>query len=203
MKTYIQIGTNNGNDAFNKRCNDLTEKSKIVLIEPHKTLRSEIEKNYDLLSKKHDITIINKAIVTKEDIKNIDLYCTHINDGLSSVINRRTYDRLSVIVNVETITFNTLLKDLGISHIDELHIDAEGLDYEILLSINLENINIELITCEIWSHDEDDKNNIYRTGPSMIGLINEKYSNYTISQISIEDMPSLKFIKKKDGDTNY
>lgn len=196
MKTYIQIGTNGGNDAFNKRCFDLSEKSKIILIEPHKTLKVEIEKNYELLSQKHDIIIVSKAIVTQENIKNIDLYCTHINDGLSSVINRKTYDRLSVIVNVDAITINSLLKELNITDIEELHIDAEGLDYEILLSIDLENVNVNLITCEIWSHDDDDKNGVYRTGPSMMGLINEKFFDYTISQISIDDMPSLKFVKK-------
>ena len=53
-----------------------------------------------------------------------------------------------------------------------------------------------MITCEIWSHDDDDKNGVYRTGPSMMGLINEKFFDYTISQISIDDMPSLKFVKK-------
>lgn len=196
MKTYIQIGTNDGNDTFNKMCSNLSEKSRIVLIEPHKTLKSEIEKNYSEISKKHDIIIVNKAIVTQENIKNIDLYFVNLNDAVSSVINRKSFDLFSNKINVDSITVNSLLKELNIIDVEEFHVDAEGLDYEILLSIDLKKFNIKLITCEIWPYNDDDKNGVYRTGESMMELINEKYFDYTVSRILIDEMPSLKFVKK-------
>ena len=195
MKTFIQIGTNDGNDDFNKQCYGLSEKSKIILVEPQKSLIEKIQKNYEFISNSHDVIIINKAIVPHENIKTIELYFHESLTVLSSVINRKSFG-LNSKINVDTITINSLLDELNINFVDELHIDTEGLDYEILLSLDIENNNINLITCEVWPYDEDDKNNLYRTGPLLLDMINQKYSDYNILETVIGGMKSLKFEKK-------
>lgn len=194
MKTYIQIGTNSGDDDFKKRCGLLEEKSRIVLVEPHVKLNNYIERNYQEISEKHEVIIVNKAIVPQEGLKSIYIYFTEYEEWLSSAINRRSYDRFASKINVDAITINSLLRELNIEEVEELHIDAEGLDYEILLSID-SAINIKMITCEIWPYDNDDKNNVYQTGPSLLHKIEERFSGYQISNVVIGDMPSLMFLK--------
>jgi len=194
MKTYIQIGTNSGDDDFKKRCESLNEKSRIVLVEPHVRLNVDIERNYREISQIHEVIIVNKAIVPQEGIKKIDIYFTEYNESHSSVINRRSYGNFASKINVDAITINSLLRELNIEEVEELHIDTEGLDYEILLSID-SRTNIRTITCEVWPYDNDDGNNVYQTGPSLLVKIEEKFSGYQISHVVIGHMPSLMFVK--------
>jgi hypothetical protein len=49
-----------------------------------------------------------------------------------------------------------------------LQIDTEGLDYEIVNSINFEEIKINTLIFEVWSYIEDDLNNVYRTGEEFL-----------------------------------
>jgi FkbM family methyltransferase len=194
MKTYVQVGTNDGNDHFKKMCYGLVDRSKIVLIEPMGELINEINQNYIELFQKHEIIIIDKAIVSDESIKDVEIYFSEGLIALSSLINRKTVDFTSK-KSVRAITLNSLFKELNLRKIEELHIDTEGLDYEILLSIDLSMFKINLITCEMWGHENDDKNNRFDHGPHLLEKIYKKYSDYKISQISIEEMPSLKFEK--------
>ena len=157
MKTLIQIGTNVGSDDFQSRCNKLTEFSKIILIEPHEKLNESIKRNYFDLLDKHEIIIVNKAIVPNEEIKEVELYYIENKEGFSSLINRKSF-LLNQKKIVESISLNSLLDSMNLKEVSELHIDAEGLDYEILLSLDLVKYNIELITCEIWPYSKDDSN---------------------------------------------
>jgi hypothetical protein len=194
MKTLIQLGSNVGNDDFQEICNKIEEKSKIVLIEANQNLIPKLKENYSNLENKHDIIYINNAIVPVKDSDYVDLYFTS-NDGLSSLVNRNSYwltDKIKVKAN----TINEIINDLDIREIDELHIDIEGLDYEVLLSLDIDKYNFKLITCEIWPYSDDDKNNKFRTGPSLLNQIFDKFKNYDITEFSFSGMPSLKLTKK-------
>ena len=194
MKNFVQIGTNDGDDDFKQRCEQLVERSRIILIEPHIELKSTIESNWAHLLQKHDVTIVNKAIVPNKEIKSVDFYYQENNLVLSSVLDRRTYD-LPQKKTVESIHIDLLLEEMGIYEIEELHIDTEGLDYEILLSINLDRTNIKNITCEIWPFEDDDKKESYKTGPQMRKNVRLKFTDYSISEITLDKMPTLKFEK--------
>ena len=192
MKTYIQIGTNNGDDEFKQRIEGLSEKSNIILIEPHENLNEEIKKNYKKISENHNVNIINKAIVPCEYVKYVDLYYSREHKGLSSLLKRKLLTT-SLKKQVEAITMDSLLNQLRITNVEELHIDAEGLDYEILASINLEKLNLKFIICEFWPYDDDDELSNYRTGPNFFEEVKKKYSEYTISETVSGGMKSILF----------
>lgn len=195
----IQIGTCNGLDEFHQLCESQAERCTILLVEPNAKLIGNIKSNYLSLSNKHDINIINCAIVNSEEIKSIELYFTERDglEGLSSLIQRRTYELKSSTI-VEAITLNSLLDRFNIKTVDELHIDAEGMDYNIMLSLDIEKYDFKLITCEIWPYDNDDLNSRFETGPVLLKKVMKKYSSYMISETTIGDMPSLKFVKPRN-----
>lgn len=67
MKTYVQIGSNVGNDDFQRLIEKLDERSKVILVEPNTTLHSRLLSNYSNLMNKHDITIKLCGISTKKE----------------------------------------------------------------------------------------------------------------------------------------
>lgn len=197
MKTLIQVGSHFGDDEFQKYCEQFSETCKIVLIEANPFLIPRLKENYKKIEEQHEVFYIQNAITLDENDNFATLYMDENPDGhgFSSLINRSSYP-LNKQIKVPAKTLNKIFEELNLNVIDELHIDTEGLDYEIVLSLDIEKYNINIITCEKWSHENDDKNNKYRTGSSLLNNIFEKFQNYDISEISYSGMPSLKFIKK-------
>jgi FkbM family methyltransferase len=194
IKSYIQIGTCTANDNFQRICNNLTEKSIIFLIEPHEHLNNTIKNNYKNLQEKHDIILINKAIVPNEMSEKKYLFYNEEYPEFSSLINRESFE-LDSKKEISTTTINLLFNEYNIDSVEELHIDTEGLDYEILLSIDIDKYDLKKITCEVWPFNNDDKNNSYRTGPELLNELKIKYKNYQIEDIVIDNMESLLFTK--------
>jgi FkbM family methyltransferase len=197
MKTFIQIGSNVGNDYFQNICNNLKEKSKIYLFEPNPNLIEQLASNYKNISDIHEVHILNKAILT-ENTKNSDaLYCyssasgEDVVSGLSSFLNRNSHQKIvSKIENIQGIVFNEFVENEKIKNIELLAIDTEGFDYEILCSIDLKKVEIEEILFEKWLFDEDDLDKTIRTGPKFLQEVLERYSGYSLSEYN-------------DGDINY
>jgi FkbM family methyltransferase len=161
MKTYIQIGSNVGEDDFYKKIEFLTEKSRVILIEPNNDLIQTLEKNYTSLKERHEIIICNKAISTNNNQTYLYKYTS---DGHSSLINRRSHQQVTEILPIEAITFNKLCEVYQIQEVEYLCMDTEGLDYEIIISIDFEKVKINSICFEVWDHEFDDLNNKFQTG---------------------------------------
>lgn len=193
MKTYIQIGTNNGDDDFFLLVSSLTEKTNIFLIEPQPDLIPIIESNYKELVDKHNITILNNGVVHDKAINNLYKYSETTNGALSSVICRKSCDYPVGSVNFEPITMLEICEKYNIDKIDLLFIDTEGYDYTIINSLDLNKLNIMEIICEIWIYDIDSDDTIL-TGPTYFNdVIIPKLSNYTLTKY---DCCNYKFTKK-------
>ena len=193
MKTYIQIGTNNGDDDFFKIVSNLTEKTNIILIEPQSYLIPTIESNYKGLIDKHNITILNNWVVHDKTITNLYEYEETTNGVLSSVIHRKSYDNVVNLINFEPITILEICDKYKIDKIDLLFIDTEGYDYTIINSLDLKKLNITEIICEIWPYDIDSNDTII-TGPTYFNdVIIPKLNDYTLSKY---DCCNYKFTKK-------
>jgi len=161
-KIYIQIGTNDGNDSFNK----MIKKEypyKTILIEPNKLLNNKIYDNYNGIP---NIYLENVAITTNNE-SNVKLSIPK-NDINGKSINGISYNdkHFSLIPmddwgddfnTIETIgmSFNELCKKYNVTDIYYLQIDTEGYDSEIIKSIDFDNINIETIKYENWGFGED------------------------------------------------
>jgi FkbM family methyltransferase len=134
MKTYIQIGANVGNDFFQKKMETIIDPSLIILVEPNSKLLEELKSNYKSLENKHKIIICNKAI-SNENKKTV-LYIYETGDGHSSLIVRKSHNCVAERVEIEAITFNELCNIYKTKDVEMLFIDTEGLDYEIINSID-------------------------------------------------------------------
>lgn len=195
MKIYIQIGANIGTDEFFELCKNETDKCTIHLIEPNVTLMPKLKNNYTNLLSKHDIYFHEFGIVP-DKIKNCNkLYLYDNNMDLSSVINRNSLKKISGTIDFIPITFNEFCFVNNIKEIDYLSIDTEGLDYEILLSIDIDAINIKRIVFEKWHYVNDDLDEKVQTGNSIFHLIKEKFKTYLLNEISIDRQPSYELRK--------
>jgi FkbM family methyltransferase len=77
-------------------------------------------------------------------------------NGLASEGDRQTVQSYGELIDVNCITFNTLVKKHNITNIDVISIDAEGHDYEIFKQIDLSIFRPKLIRCE-WCNLSDDE----------------------------------------------
>jgi FkbM family methyltransferase len=193
MDVYVQIGSNVGNDHFQKIIENTKDKSKIILIEPNIDLLKELSENYKELNDKHEIIISNFGISLTNEFLEFYLY-TDIS-GHSSIIRRKSHPP-DIFKKIKTISFNEFCEKLLIKDIECLYIDTEGLDYEILNSIDFSKINIQTIYFEKWGFDNDDLNEKYRTGPEFLKSVLLKFENYIYETEFIDGMETYKLTKK-------
>lgn len=83
--------------------------------------------------------------------------------GLIAKYDARHYDRVrselrqggsSRVIDVPCITFNDLMEKYNITHIDYLSVDTEGGEFDIIASIDLKNIDIDIIDVEVNFEDQ-------------------------------------------------
>lgn len=196
MKIYIQIGANIGNDSFQKMVEHIDEKIKILLIEPNAELLEELSNNYEKLRNNHEVIIVPHGISLINGDAVMYLYPE---SGHSTLINRKTRpSEDKAFKKVSITTFNTLCEKFFITDIEYLYIDTEGLDYEILNSIDLSKINIKTIVFEKWPIEDDDLSQNYRTGTMFLNnFIKPKFKDYRFDDIVVDGMPSYKLTKMK------
>jgi FkbM family methyltransferase len=193
MKIYIQIGANVGNDEFFRKVKELKSPAEIHLIEPNKNLHDELRQCYSSLSNYHNILIHDFGISNKSEISVLNLYS---NSGLSSLIDRKSYNYKQSQIEIYCKTFNEFCKEFKISKIEYLTIDTEGLDYEILNSIDPSSIDIKEIVFEVWPYEEDDLMNRYRTGETFLNTeVLLKYDDYSFNKTIVDGMESIQLKK--------
>jgi FkbM family methyltransferase len=202
MKTFIQIGTNNGNDLFRKKV--INEKPDLVLlVEPNHNLRDEIEEYYKGIPNYH---IITKAIYYN-DTSSVTLYVARNDGSLYKKNIPRNHQHFSLLpmngwgtkdemVKLETegVTFATLCDTYGVTDIDYLQIDTEGFDSEIIDMIDFSKYTIKVLRFEVWGFDSScfttyHSDKCDRLGITGISRSIDKLTSlgYTFSEISDED----------------
>jgi hypothetical protein len=188
MKTYIQIGTANGNDYFYKFIELLNpDHVELILVEPIQ---------YELSDEFYKKTLFKYSLIKKAVMPNgfkkstAELYTFGNDFNLSSALNRMAI-KPTGIIHCPAITIDELLK-LANYEIELLSVDTEGLDLELLSSIDYTKYKINNIFFEYWNF-EDDANGQYHT-QSLLNGLDEKLFNAGFNQ---------KEIIMTDGNTNY
>lgn len=166
-----------------KLVSESIEELNIILIEPNLDLIKTLTENYKRdTSEDHNLTICSFGITLENGEETLYQYSNKVGEvhGNHSLINRKSHPLKSTVKTkkIKTITFNKFCHDYNIDEIEYLFIDTEGLDYEILNSIDLDKIDIKTIVFEEWSVDDDDLNKKYRTGPTFLKTIESKFKNY-------------------------
>jgi FkbM family methyltransferase len=197
MKVYVQIGANIGNDSFQNLIMLVNEKTMVLLVEPNYELLDQLSNNYEELKNRHDIIIVPYAIATTNGDTNLYLYQE---SGHSTLINRKTRPpKNGSFKKIQVMTFNDLCEKFNLNTIEYLSIDTEGLDYEILNSIDLSKINIKTIVFEKWIVEDDDLNKNYRTGTIFLNnFVVPKFKNYKWEDVVLDAIPSYKLTKIVD-----
>jgi FkbM family methyltransferase len=152
---FIEIGADDGIDKSNTYFFEKYLNWSGICIEPRKNA-------YDNLIKNRKCVCINNAISLKDDqtVKFLDI--KGYGKGLSGIINNydpRHVKRINYevrhkdnkgheIVDVNTKTLMNILNKHNINHIDFMSIDIEGNELEIIKSIDLDKIFIDVITIE-------------------------------------------------------
>jgi len=199
VKTYIQIGTAYGNDYFYNYIKDLNpEETNIILVEPMQHEASvNFYKNTPFYQNAGHLDCLANAIVPNNfEEKMVEMYLFGGDLNLSSALNRMAIPSNN-IVYIQALKIHNLL-DLAIKantksdDIEFLCIDAEGLDVELLNSIDYQKYNIRNIFFEYWDFD-DDANNVYKS-KSKYEELDEKLRNNGFS---------IKETIGTDGNTNF
>jgi FkbM family methyltransferase len=212
---FIQIGTNNGSDIFNKLVSHYKPK-RVILIEPNVNLRDEIEFNYKDIRNHTEVIIVSKCIYTDDNVDNVSLFIP-AKDGIYGLpgvqperaLGNHLYctahfslipmndwgDKKNMIeLKAESISFKALCNLYNITNIDYIQIDTEGYDSEIIKSIDFNSININMLRYEKWPFTQNaftkyhgENSHLYGlNGMNDVAVLLQK-NNYTLQNISDTD----------------
>ena len=155
---FVQIGSNDGKTG-NDPIYDYIKKYgwSGILVEPVPSTYENLRKNYEGCD---NLTFRNVAIADEVGVKkffyvNRKDECgvpldTEIGSFREDIIRKHSwipnFDKYFSEMDVETTTFDLLTAN--VDHIDLLHIDAEGYDFEIIKTINFDRITPSMILYE-------------------------------------------------------
>lgn len=145
--------------------------SKVVCVEPHKELFKTLKKNVG------NYTCVNKAIGKVDGHE--------IQKGLFDEKYTETHEGSGV--DVETISFQTLLKENDITHVNFMKVDCEGGEYDICTEDNLEYIanNVDYIAGE-WHLSTPELRDKFKTFRDIFLAKFDNYSVYSLDDADIK-----------------
>ena len=151
MKTFVEIGTS----SFNTLRHLCDKGWRGVMVEPIEVALNQIPDHENLIKvqgaidKDFSIRTLTKLKDEYWDDETIDKdYLGMASLHSEAVLKDDFYKEMIEQVEVGCVTFEFLMDQLGITEIDYLKIDAEGLDYDILSTIDFNKFNIKAIRAE-------------------------------------------------------
>jgi FkbM family methyltransferase len=147
--SFVQIGASAGGDEVF----DFFKNKHVgfgLLVEPNPNLTDRLLKSYESID---NVVLEECAIVPHEDIKNVRMHWTDKHIGVGSVFKEHVHkhgytDDDIEIFDAPAMTINSLFEKYNISKLDHLFIDTEGLDADIILSLDLDKYDIKTISYE-------------------------------------------------------
>lgn len=212
LKYLLQLGTNSGKDFFNNICHFIND-ANIILVEANKIHNEDIIYNYNKIKDNNNICIINKAIVLSNYNKDTIEFYNYENNEQSSIIkNGSIVENTNYeILKVKSIKFNDIIENFNFYNLELLMIDLEGLDYELLMDINLDIVpNLKYIFFEGYHIDEKNNININNEnmylpifGKNFKKLIDKLVDNNYVLKLINPNFYELLFEKEDINKDNY
>lgn len=151
MKLFVEIGTS----SFNTLRHFCDKGWRGVMVEPIKVALDKIPNHENLIKvqsaidKEFSLRTLTKLKDEYWEDKTIDKdYLGMASLHPKAILKDNFYKDMIEQIKVGCITFEFLMDQLGITEIDYLKIDVEGLDYDILSTINFNKFNIKVIRAE-------------------------------------------------------
>jgi FkbM family methyltransferase len=152
----LQLGASIGNDHVTQLVQSIQNLELLVLVEPNVRSLDRLKECYRLTP---NVCIENLAIVPNYDSGHIAEMFFAERDGewgyqvtsmFKSHLEKHLYDTTEIeSFHIKCITLHDLLTKHNIIELDYLYIDIEGMDEDVLLSLNLEKYNIKNICVEV------------------------------------------------------
>ncbi len=169
---FVHLGAGAGDldERSNFRCGftefikqKYNESSKVFVVEANPKNINKLKTSYKNLK---NINILNFA-VSSNDNNELSLYYTeddapHYQVCSSNINHVKKYYPNSVIkkFNIKSLSINNFFEKHSLNEIDYLSIDLEGLDYEVLISIDFTKFNIKNISIEYLHLTKFQKKNL-------------------------------------------
>ena len=158
-ENIIQIGCNVGNDHVleyvKKNKKDIDN---LILVDANYKCIEECKKNYSFFK---NIKTFNCAIVS-ENYSKVDLFIPNNSEvsQQSSIIEDHVLNHFRCIgcdshnkIEVDALNINDFLKKLNLTSIDRLYIDIEGMDADVVSSIDYKKFKIKYLEFEHFHSD--------------------------------------------------
>lgn len=195
----LQIGCNNCDDHVAKYVSSNVDKiDHLILIDIDKSFVTYANRIYKNVKQ---LTTIVTAITSDSTQKEITLY--HLKHHMFSGHTSFSYDHMRVhghspdnIVKVvhPARTITSILEEYNITNLERLYIDTEGLDVDILMTIDYNKYNVSHITFEHIHCDGAWKGN--STNPKLVQFLNYMNMNGYTNRPSATDSLNTDLIKR-------
>lgn len=181
-KNIIQIGCNTGDDhVFNFVKTNTEHISEIILIDANNNCYEKIKELYSNISVKYEF--LNFAIVVEDNLNEINLYkgayewCAHASLKKQHLIeHKHPLDKIFEL-KVPAKNINSFFEERGFSTVDYLFIDVEGMDLDIVNSIDFNKFKINYLQFE-YSHSDGTHSN---GGEKLTNFLNKVKDIYNIT----------------------
>jgi FkbM family methyltransferase len=182
----IKIGAFTGNVCNDIIYHNVTNDTKIIFIEPVPLFFTILKNNYNNKYVNNNFIFIDKALSnfngkmkmyypsSTNDFNNLPWRINQLGSKNIDHIKKHGFDIDLDCINVNTITFNSLINEYDIDNIFILYIDTEGCDYDIITSIDFIMIKPKFLIFENM-HLTDTKEKGYKYD-ELIKYLN--YNNY-------------------------
>jgi len=151
--TFVEIGANDGVTFSNTYYFEKNLDWNGIAIEPLPNTYKKLRNNRKCITVNACVSDVNGTVPFLE----LDGY-TEMFSGIVNKLDARHLARVETtqnkhggsknIIDVPSLPLNNLLKNHSFSNIDYLSIDTEGGEFDILKSINFDDINIDIISVE-------------------------------------------------------
>tara|TARA_B100000131_G_C18083321_1_gene599090 strand:+ start:530 stop:1240 length:711 start_codon:yes stop_codon:yes gene_type:complete len=162
IKTFVQVGSHDGNMHDPIREFILRNRWSGILIEPQKQMLEESKKNYKGIN---NLIFVNAAVF--KDYKDVELFTVkdakdYSHTGWASIKISRfkdtIYENTFITDTVPGIPLMEIIKENNFNKIDLLQIDTEGYDAEIIAMFDFNKFSPKLIQYEHIHLSADEKN---------------------------------------------
>ena len=150
-KTIIQIGSHVGASENDPIFNLVDDSTQLILVEPIPFLFRQLKENYTKkFPNNQHIVFINKAASNHigeiqltapsedNDYANLPFYASQLASINSDHAVRHIPELKVETITVPTTTIDQIVEDNNIKHIDLLHTDTEGHDYDIIMNYSFQ-----------------------------------------------------------------
>lgn len=171
----FDVGSNTGSFIHFISSSNLNKNIKFYSFEPNLSLLEA--QNYIKLPSHHQLNIINAGISNVNGTRHF--YKRSISSQSSFLKNSRfnEFNNIKDTVLVNTLRLDDYFEDNQIEYIDLLKIDTEGLEYDVLQSMEkiLNNKMVGLIKIEIDPNENRILDLLHKNNYTLIGMTNTSY----------------------------